>query len=419
MGGARVTSDSISIDACRSCGDSGLQEILDLGETPLANRLLTRKQLAQPEPRYPLVLAFCPACTLIQITETVSPEVLFSEYFYRSSFSDALLDHSRRHVKELLQARRLGPDNLVVEVASNDGYLLENFVAAGVPVLGIEPARNIAGIARSKGVPTRCEFFGGEVAKRLKDEGLGADVLLANNVLAHVSDLNGFVAGVETLLAPDGIAEFEFPYVGELVDRIEFDTIYHEHLCYFSAHAIAKLFERHHLVLSDVRELSIHGGSLRVTATRSTEPADQARVQRLLDRERALGLDRFGFYEAFGARVMKLKADLLDTLHSLKKEGARIAAYGASAKGSTLLNVFGIGQELLDYVVDRSTLKQGRYTPGTHLPIYGPEKLLEDRPDYALLLSWNFADEILEQQAEYCKAGGRFLIPVPQVRIIP
>ncbi|HZS38698.1 MAG TPA: class I SAM-dependent methyltransferase [Polyangia bacterium] len=406
------------IDACRACGGAQLDAIVDLGATPLANRLLAREELAEPEPRVPLVLVFCPACSLVQITETVAPEILFREYFYFSSFSNELLEHSRAHAEELRARRRLGPSSLVVEVASNDGYLLRWFVEAGVPVLGVEPARNIAEVANQRGVRTVAEFFGLEQARALKLEGYAADVLLGNNVLAHVADLGGFVAGAAELITDDGIVEFEFPYVGDLIDRVEFDTIYHEHLCYFSAHAIERLFARHGLVLTDVRRLPIHGGSLRVTGARRAEPEGRARAEALLDEERRRGLDRFAYYASLAGRVDGLKRELTALLEQLRNDGRRVAAYGASAKGSTLLNCFGIGAPLVEYVVDRSTVKQGRFTPGTHLPIFAPERLVEDRPDYALLLTWNFADEILRQQAEYRRLGGRFIVPVPEVRVV-
>ena len=390
--------------------------VLDLGKTPLANRLLDEAGRARPEPTFPLAVVFCPACSLVQITETVSPEVLFGEYAYFSSFSDGMLRHARAHVDELMTARKLGPDSLVVEVASNDGYLLKNFVAKGVPVLGVEPARNIAKVANDAGVRTRAEFFGRETAAKLRAEGFRADVVMGSNVLAHVADLNGFVAGAADLIKDDGVVIFEFPYVGEMIAHVEFDTIYHEHLCYFSLHAIEALFARHGLVLTDVRPFAIHGGTLRVTAARRPEPAGRARVEALLAEEKAKGMDRAAYYADFGARVAKLKRDLVAALAGLKRDGKRVAAYGASAKGATLLAYCGIGATELDYVVDRSTVKQGRYTPGTHLLIHAPEHLLTDKPDVVLLLTWNFAEEILAHQAAYRATGGKFLIPVPVVR---
>ena len=406
------------VTECRSCGASELLEILDLGCTPLANRLVAREDLDRPEPRYPLRLVFCPACTLVQITDTVSPEILFRDYVYHSSFSDDTLAHSRRHAESLITRRGLTGKSLVVEVASNDGYLLQYFVEKGIPVLGIEPAKNIARVASERGIPTRTEFFDLDCARALRAEGPVADVILGNNVLAHVGDLNGFVGAAAHLLQDDGLVEYEFPYVGDLVRNVEFDTIYHEHLCYFSAHAIERLFDRHGLVFTDVRKFPIHGGSLRVTGAGKEDPEGRERVEKILEEERGQGIDRFDFYRNFGVRVAGLKERLTAMLRDLKSQGNRIVAYGASAKGSTLLNVFDIGKDVLDHVIDRSTVKQGKYTPGTHLEILPPDRLLEERPEYTLLLTWNFSDEILEQQSAYRDAGGRFIIPIPEVQIV-
>lgn len=404
--------------ACRSCGAAGLAPVLDLGRTPLANRLLDAGQLAEPEPTYPLDLAFCPRCTLLQITETVPPEALFRDYVYFSSFSDTMLRHSERIAERLIAERKLGSESLVVEAASNDGYLLQFFARRGVPVLGIEPARNIAAVAREKGIPTVDEFFGADLAAQLSDQGKQANIFLANNVLAHVADLNGFVRGVQVLLAPDGRAAIEAPYAKDMIDHVEFDTIYHEHLCYFTLTALDRLFRRHGLVIVDVERVPIHGGTLHVTAAHEGQAEPGKAVVDLLAEERAWGVDRPDFYLGFRRRVEQLKGDLLALLGRLKGQDQRIAAYGASAKGSTLLNYFGIGRETLDFVADRSTYKQGRFTPGTHLPIVAPEHLLETQPDYTLLLTWNFADEILEQQAEYRRRGGKFIVPIPEVRVV-
>lgn len=403
--------------ACRACGHAPLELVLSLGQTPLANALLSAAELTQPEPMYPLDLAFCPNCTLVQITETVPPEKLFREYVYFSSFADTALQNAQAIVERLIPARGLGPQSFVVEIASNDGYLLQYYQRAGIPVLGIEPALNIARVAQEqRGIPTLPEFFDAALAQQLCAQGKQADVIHANNVLAHVANLNGVVAGIKVLLKPEGVAVIEVPHVKDLIDGVEFDTIYHEHLCYFSATALEHLFHRHGLTLQDVERLPIHGGSLRLFVGGS--PTQTVATRQLLAEEATWGVDQFACYRDFGARVEQLKTDLLAMLQNLKAQGKRIAAYGASAKGATLLNYFGIGRETLEFVVDRSPVKEGRYTPGTHLPIYAPEKLLEARPDYALLLTWNFADEILAQQAEYRRRGGQFIIPFPELRIV-
>jgi len=407
---------------CRSCGATELRAILDLGRTPLANALLTAQQVTEPEAVYPLELVFCPACTLVQITETVPPEQLFRKYFYLSSFSDTQLRHAEEIAGQLSSSRRLDNNSLVIEIASNDGYLLQYYKRASIPVLGIEPATNIARVAEDeRGIPTLSEFFGPALAAELGKQGKYADVIHANNVLAHVADLNGFVRGLHLLLKDDGCAVIEVPYVKDMIDRTEFDTIYHEHLCYFSLTALDRLFRSHNLVIQDVYRLPIHGGTLRIYVGKdkpASEATQSSSTHGLLEEEKAWAVGEFEFYRGFGEKVERLRSDLLTLLRDLKAHDKQIAVYGASAKGSTLLNCFGIGRETLDYVVDRSTAKQGYYTPGTHLPIYAPENLLETMPDYVLLLTWNFADEILNQQSEYRRRGGRFIIPIPEVTVV-
>ena len=403
--------------SCRSCGHAELRRVLDLGRVPLANALLTAEQLREPEDRFPLELYFCPQCALVQIGETVPPERLFRDYAYASSFSDTMLAHARTLVETMVDRRNLGADSLVIEAASNDGYLLQFYLERGIPVLGIEPAANIAELARTKGIATLVEFFDHELGRRLAAEGRFADVIHAHNVFAHVPDPNRFVGGIKEVLKPGGVAVIEAPYVRDLIAKLEFDTIYHEHFSYYSVSAVEALCRRHGLAICDVELLPIHGGSLRLFIAHAGQSAS-ARVGELLAREKSEGLLTFDYYRDFGDRVARLKVDLLALLRQLKGEGRRIAAYGASAKGSTLMNAFGIDGNLIEFVVDRSNLKQGRFTPGNHLPILPPEALLERAPDYVLLLTWNFAAEILAQQSEFRRRGGKFIVPVPQLSVV-
>jgi SAM-dependent methyltransferase len=403
--------------ACRSCGTRGLRNFLSLGETPLANALLTESQLAEPEPRYPLDVAFCSGCSLVQVVEEVPPERLFAaEYPYFSSFSDELLRHAREHALELIASRGLGAHSLVVEIGSNDGYMLRNFAERGIPVLGIDPAPEQAAAARDVRVPTLERFFGADLARELRAAGTRADVVVANNVMAHTPHLNGFVQGLAILLADDGIATIENPYVRELVDRCAFDTIYHEHFSYFSCSAVDALMRRHGLWLNRVDAFPLHGGSLRWTVGRTE--AVESSVRAMVAAEAEVRLTDFSYYAEFGARVERLRVELRGLLERLRAEGARIAAYGAAAKGATLLNSIGARRELVDFVVDRNVHKQGLFMPGVHLPIASPDRLLEEQPDYLLLLAWNFKEEIMAQQAEYARRGGRFVVPVPEPAVV-
>jgi len=405
--------------ACRSCGKTGPALVLSLGLSPLANSLLTKEELADPkaEEKFPLDLAFCEGCSLLQITETVPPEKMFREYLYFSSFSDTMVKHAETIATRLVSERALGKDSLVLEIASNDGYLLQHYAKQGVPVLGVEPARNVAKVAvEERGIRTITEFFGRELAETLVKDGQRADVIHANNVLAHVPDLNGVVAGIAIALKDDGVAVIEAPYAKELVDHREFDTIYHEHLCYFSLTALSHLMERHGLVVSDVERLPIHGGSLRIFVSKTKKRS--AAVTKLLAEEAGGGVATLGPFADFAKRVEALKTELVEMLGDLKEKGARVAAYGAAAKGATLLNFLGIGKNTIDFVVDRSTHKQGRFMPGVHVPILAPSELLTRQPDVCLLLTWNFKDEILEQQSEYRAKGGKFIVPIPEVKLL-
>ncbi|MGB2873858.1 MAG: class I SAM-dependent methyltransferase [Gaiellaceae bacterium] len=408
--------------ACHSCGTSLRHTFLDLGAQPLANSFLTRAELeAGGEPRYPLHARVCSDCLLVQVDGGVSREEIFSDYAYFSSYSDSWLEHSARFAEAATERLALGPASMVIEVASNDGYLLKNFAATGVPVLGVEPAANVAEVARRAGIPTEIAFFGRKRAKAIRDRGLSADLVVANNVLAHVPDLDDFVAGLATVLKPAGVVSIEVPHLLRMIERTEFDTIYHEHFSYFSFISARDVLARRGLRVFDVEELSTHGGSLRIWASLDAEQSERTEppaVARVVAEERAAGLDSLEGYSAFAPRVERLLDELRSFLHEARVNGERVAAYGAAAKGNTLLNTVGASPEEIPYVVDRSPHKQGRFLPGSHLPILEPDHVRRDQPDYLLLLAWNLRDEITEQMADVREWGCRFVIPVPQLELV-
>jgi hypothetical protein len=403
---------------CRFC-DAPLQDtVVDLGMSPLCESFLKAEELDQMEPFYPLVLYVCRNCYLVQMREYVGPRLIFSEYAYFSSFSDSWLQHARTYADYIIDRLGLTEQSQVVEVASNDGYLLQYFIARGIPSLGIEPAANIARAAERKGVPTQVRFFGEGVAHRLARHGKQADLLIGNNVLAQAPGLNGFVEGFRVLLKPNGCITVEFPHLMRLIEGRQFDTIYHEHFSYFSLFTIEKIFAAHGLKVFDVEELPTHGGSLRVFAGHAKDaPRVSGRVTSLRERELADGVNTLAYYARFGDRVKALKRDLIAFLVSAREEGRSIAGYGAPGKGNTLLNYCGIRTDLLDYTVDRNPYKIGKYLPGTHIPIHAPETIKQTRPDYVLILPWNLKNEIASQLSFIREWGGRFVVPIPALEV--
>ncbi|MED5802309.1 class I SAM-dependent methyltransferase [Gordonia sp. Z-3] len=404
---------------CRSCWTELTETFCDLGLSPMANSYIAPENLDRPETFYPLHAYVCTECLLVQLGEFETPEEIFSDYAYFSSYSSSWLEHARSYVEEVTRRFDIDSSTRVVEIASNDGYLLQYFARNDVPVLGIEPAANVAEVARANGIDTCVEFFGTKLAEKLVDEGRQADHLIGNNVLAHVPDLNDFVAGMKLLLAPDGRITMEFPHLLALIAHNEFDTIYHEHFSYFSLHSVTRVFARHGLRLFDVDEVSTHGGSLRIYVCHdeSDRYTPSERLHTLARKESAYGLDRLDGYRDFAPAVERTKRELLSFLISARERNERVMAYGAPAKGNTLLNYCGVGRDLIDCTVDRNPHKQGRHLPGTRLPIKDPAYIATAKPDYVLILPWNLRDEIVEDLAFIREWGGQFVTPVPHLEV--
>jgi hypothetical protein len=409
-----------ALPGCRFCAAPLRHTFVDLGMSPLCESYVPAERVNAMEPFYPLHAKICERCLLVQLEEFVAADEIFSEYAYFSSYSDSWVAHARAYVEMAVDRFGLGPDSLVVEVASNDGYLLQHVIERGIPALGIEPAANVAVAAREKGIETVVEFFGRELAARLVAEGRRAELLAANNVMAHVPDLNDFVGGMEPLLAPHGVVTIEVPHLLRLVEDNQFDTIYHEHFSYFSLLTARKVLSAHGLEVFDVDELKSHGGSLRLYAQRQSSGRRPVgpKVEALIERERALGFDTLEGHSGFSARVEETKWRLLEFLIQCRREGKRVAGYGAPGKGNTLLNYCGIRTDLLDFTVDRNPYKQGQFLPGTHIPIRHPEALEQARPDYILILPWNLKEEIVAQLSYTREWGARCVVPIPQVEVL-
>lgn len=418
--GAAAKRDS-AVPHCRFCDAPLQQTLVDLGMSPLCESYLSETQLNQREAFYPLHVRVCGTCFLAQLESYVSPEEIFSDYAYFSSYSDSWLAHAKKYADQMADRFRLNEGSLVVELASNDGYLLQYFVEKKIPVLGIEPAANIAPFAEQKGVPTLVKFFGVNTANELVAQGRRADLVLGNNVLAQVPDLNDFVGGMKILLKDRGVVTIEFPHLMRLMEENQFDTIYHEHFCYFSFISAEKIFAAHGLTLFDVEELKSHGGSLRIYGRHAgdTSKPVAARVNELRARELAAGFDKLSTYRSFAEQVKETKRKLLEFLIGAKRAGKKVVGYGAPGKGNTLLNYCGIREDFLDYTVDRSPHKQGKFLPGTHIPIHAPERIKETRPDYVLILPWNLKDEIMKQHAYIREWGGQFVTPIPGAQVHP
>jgi hypothetical protein len=405
--------------ACRFCGTGLRHTFVDLGMSPLCESFLTAEELNAGEVFYPLHVFICEKCFLVQLHQYVSVEAIFNEYAYFSSFSDTWLAHAKRYTEQMIERFSLGATSQVVELASNDGYLLQFFIAHGIPALGIEPAANVAAAAVKKGVPTLVKFFNRELADRLVSEGKRADLLLGNNVLAQVPELNSFVAGMKVLLASRGVITLEFPHLLRLMEENQFDTIYHEHFSYFSLISAEAILSAHGLKIFDVEELTTHGGSLRIFAAHAEDSSKPAspRVAELRAREQSEGLNTLDRYASFADQVRETKRALLEFLIDAKRRKKSIAGYGAPGKGNTLLNYCGIRTDFLDYTVDRNPYKHGRFLPGTHIPIYAPDRIRQTKPDYLFILPWNLKDEIIQQNSFIRDWGGQFVVPIPHVKV--
>jgi len=407
-------------DSCRFCGSKARRTFIDLGMSPLCESFPGPDEIQRGETYYPLHVYVCEKCFLVQLDEFEPPDKIFSQYAYFSSYSDSWLKHSEAYCGKMTEALGLGPQSFVVEVASNDGYLLQYFAQRNIPVLGIEPAANVAKVATSKGIPTLVEFFGTALAEKLAGEGRQADLVLGNNVLAQVPDLNDFVEGLKILLKPDGVLTLEFPHLSRLIEHNEFDTIYHEHFSYFSLLTTVRILEAHGMKVFDVEQLASHGGSLRVYACRAedaTHPS-QPSVRSLLDEERKEGIASLESYQSFAKKVRETKLALLDVLLTAAREGKTVAGYGAPGKSATLLHYCGITRDLIEYTVDRNPYKHGRFLPGNHIPIYHPDKIAETKPDYVVILPWNLKKEIVEQLQYIREWGGKFIVPIPKAVIL-
>lgn len=415
-----LQSSSVAVNYCRHCGTALAHTFCDLGMSPLANSYRSPADANATEAFYPLHVFVCESCFLVQLPEAASPESIFSDYAYFSSYSQSWLAHAEAYTREMIGRLELGSSSTIVEIASNDGYLLQYFVKAGIPVLGVEPAANVAAHAQAKGIPTRVTFFGSDVARQLRSEGIAADLLLGNNVLAHVPALDDFVEGLRILLTPNGVITMEFPHLLQLMRQTQFDTIYHEHFSYFSFLAVERVFAAHGLRLFDVTELPTHGGSLRIFGCHDRDvshPTTEHAIG-LKRREQEAGLDGLAAYRDFADRVKRVKRNLLRFLIDAKDQGKTVVGYGAPAKGNTLLNYCGVRTDLIDYTVDLSPHKQGRLLPGVHIPIAAPDRIRDTRPDYVLILPWNLKDEIVRQMADVRSWGGRFVVPIPELEIV-